>query len=68
MTILTLQTEQAPHSPTGVANRKVTQMSLDLVPAPAAPKPVLLCDVPGASRVLTDDALAFVAMLQRQLP
>ncbi len=64
MTILTLQTEQAPHSPTGVANRKVTQMSLDLVPAPAAPKPVLLRDVPGASRVLTDDALALAAELQ----
>ncbi|MCP1169502.1 malate synthase A, partial [Limimaricola sp. ASW11-118] len=39
-------------------------MPLDLVPAPAAPKPVLLRDVPGASRVLTDDALALAAELQ----
>ena len=39
-------------------------MPLDLVPAPAAPKPVLLRDVPGASRVLTDEALAFAAELQ----
>lgn len=40
------------------------QMPLDLVPAPAAPKPVLLRDVPGAGRVLTDDALALAAELQ----
>lgn len=50
--------------PFGATNRKVTQMSLDLVPAPAAPKPVLLRDVPGASRVLTDEALALAAELQ----
>ena len=39
-------------------------MPLDLVPAPAAPKPVLLRDVPGAGRVLADDALALAAELQ----
>ncbi|MBB3711908.1 malate synthase [Limimaricola variabilis] len=39
-------------------------MPLDLVPAPAAPRPVLLRDVPGADRVLTDDALALAAELQ----
>ncbi|MGR3465038.1 malate synthase A [Limimaricola sp.] len=39
-------------------------MPLDLVPAPAAPKPVLLRDVPGASVILTEEALALAAELQ----